>query len=183
MGVASSPQERVEQACDRWGDDEVVARCAALLALGPDDVPTAPGAELAMTLGGLTDESWLATGKPPGHAYWARVWAARALLYVWSSNATSAVLVALDDDHWRVREMAARVVTRRELAEAAELVAARTSDGSPRVRAASATALGVIGEGEHAGVLHALLDDPDAAVARRAAAVLETLRRRLDRAL
>ena len=110
--------------------------------------------ELAMILGGLTDRGWLAGGKPPGHAYWARVWAARALRYVWAESAAPAVVGALGDEHWRVRELAAKVVGDRELGEAAEHLVALLGDDTPRV-ASPPWALGR-GEGEHGAAITAL---------------------------
>ena len=85
-----------------------------------------------MVLGALTDRRWLASGKPPGNSYWARVWAARALRYVWAESAAPAVVAALGDEHWRVREMAAKVVGDRELGEAAERLVGLLDDGTPR---------------------------------------------------
>lgn len=137
--------------------------------------------QLAMMLGNQTDDGWLDGGKPPGHAYWARVWAARALLYVWDDLAGPALRPAMADEQWRVREMAAKVVAARETAAVADAVAALTDDETPRVRAAAARALGVVGEGEHADRLLDLLDDPEALVVRAADRALRVLSRRLDR--
>jgi HEAT repeat protein len=46
-------------------------------------------------------------------------------------------VAALGDEHWRVREMAAKVVARRKLGDAVEAVAALRADPVPRVRAAA----------------------------------------------
>jgi hypothetical protein len=175
-----TPAERVGAACERWGDREVVARCAALLVGGPA-APTGDLLDLALALGGARDRDFLAGGKPPGHAYWARVWAARALRYVWADSAVPAVVAALDDEQWRVREMAAKVVRDRELGEAADRLAELLSDETPRVRAAAARALGSVGEGEHGEALCAAVDDADPAVSRAAMSGLRTLSVRLDR--
>ena len=59
----------------------MVRRSASVLRLGGSDDVAGEDLELAMVLGGLHDPGWLAGGKPPGHGYWARAWAARALLY------------------------------------------------------------------------------------------------------
>lgn len=176
------PAERVTDACVRWGDAEVVRRCATLLRPRPsaiqDDL-----LDLAMVLGDLTDRDWLAGGKPPGHGYWARVWAARALLYVWNDEAARAVLGALADEQWRVREMAARVVHVRELAEAADALVRACTDPVPRVRIAAARALAVVGEAEHTAGLRTLLEAGEPGVAAAGAAALRTLSARLDRVL
>jgi len=113
------PRDRVRRATERWGETEVVRLCSELLRGGSGDVQDRP-LDLAMVLGGLSDRDWLAGGKPPGHGYWARVWAARALLYVWDDSASSSITAALEDEHWRVREMVAKVVALRELGLAAE---------------------------------------------------------------
>lgn len=79
------------------------------------------------------------------NAYWVRVWAARGLLHGWDEPAadvaTPAVVTALGDDAWRVREMAAKVVRRWQLAAATGAVAALKKDDVPRVRAAAARAV------------------------------------------
>jgi HEAT repeat protein len=68
----------------------------------------------------------------------------RALLYVWEDTAEPSVQAGLADESWRVREMAAKVVARRQLGEAlGELVKLR-HDPAARVRAAAARALTVL---------------------------------------
>ncbi len=143
-----TPAERVAEACGRWGDDEVVRRCAALLRLAPGDPVTGDLLDVAAVLGGLRDRDWLAGGKPPGNSYWARAWAARALRYVWSDSASAAIVQALDDDHWRVREMSAKVAGNYEVADSGDRLASLTCDGVPRVRKAAVLALAGVGEGD-----------------------------------
>lgn len=48
------------------------------------------------------------------------MWAARSLLYAWDVEAVPAVLGALGDEAWRVREMAAKVVAHRRLEDGLE---------------------------------------------------------------
>jgi len=176
-----TPKERVAAAVDRWGEDEVVSRCAATLQTDGSTVVTGDLLDLAMVLGSVTDRDWMAEGKPPGHAYWARVWAARALRYVWSERAAGAVVHTLADEQWRVREMAARVVADRQLGEAVPQLVERTTDEVPRVRGAAVRALAVVGEGEHIELVGELVDDPEEVVAAAAQAALDQLVRRLDR--
>lgn len=176
-----TPAERVEAACDRWGEADVVGGCSVLLVLPPGAAPRGVALELAMVLGGLTDRRWLAGGKPPGNAYWARVWAARALRYAWAESAAPAVIRALDDNHWRVREMAAKVVSDRQLGEASDRLATLLGDDTPRVRAAAVGALGEVGEGEHGDAIRTLTSDLDPDVARAGRSALSRLSRRLDR--
>lgn len=171
----------MREACARWGEAEVVDGCTELLRHGR--VVDGERLDLAMVLGGLTDREWLAGGKPPGHAYWAPVWAARALLYVWNDTAAPAVVAALRDEQWRVRELAAKVVLARDVAGAAESLTRCTADPVPRVRVAAVRALAAVGEGEHAPALRAALDDPEPRVADAGRGALQTLSRRLDRGL
>lgn len=107
----------------------------------------------------------------------------RALLYVWDESAGRAVIGALGDEHWRVREMALKVIARREVGPAAEFASRLGADEVPRVRAATARALAVVGEGEHVDAVRALRDDPEPLVARAAASALRMLATRLDRDL
>jgi HEAT repeat protein len=168
----------VAHAVVSFGETEVVDWAAGLLAgsvLG-DSPEHPPLRELSGH-----DEYGYADGSVRG--YWARVWGARALLYAWDPLAIPAIVTGLADEHWRVREMSAKVVRRREVGEAADAAAPLVADDVPRVRAAAVRALGVVGEAEHADVVHGAEDDPDPAVRRAARTALGELRRRLDREL
>lgn len=176
----STPAARVEAAEQRWGRDEVIRRARLLVESG-DDCLAPDLLDLAMMLGELADPQWLSTGKKPGHRYWARVWAVRAFLYVWSDVAAPAVMRALTDDQWRVREMAAKVAARREMGEAADALGRLLMDDVERVRIAAAGALGVVGEGEHAELLKRAADVDSQGQARAARNALERLADRLDR--
>jgi HEAT repeat protein len=122
-----------------------------------------------------------------GVDYWPRVWAARGLLHVQPQVARSEVvpvlMTSLHDSAWRVREMSAKVARRWQVAEAADELAALVGDATPRVRAAAAGALGVVGEFEQADALRSALDDDDPAVRRAADGALDELERRLDRSV
>lgn len=108
--------------------------CIDLLTGGRGD------ADLIVALGGAPAR-WAVTGDPPGPEYWLRVWAARGLLWVWDDSASSAIIVALADDAWRVREMAAKVVRRHMVGDALAAVAECADDRVPRVRAAAERAV------------------------------------------
>jgi HEAT repeat protein len=73
-----------------------------------------------------------------------RVWAARALLYAWDDQALDAVIGALRDEAWRVREMAAKVVARHRIGDALTAVDDLRNDSVPRVRAAAERAMASI---------------------------------------
>lgn len=96
--------------------------------------------ELIVALGGPPAE-WVLTGEPGGPPYWLRVWATRGLLYAWGDEASAVLRLALADDAWRVREMAARVVARYTLEAFGPIVAGLQDDPVPRVRTAAARAL------------------------------------------
>jgi hypothetical protein len=77
-------------------------------------------------------------------AYWLRVWGARGLLWAWDEAAAGDVRRELDDDSWRVREMALKVIARQRLGECVSAVADARSDPVPRVRKAADRALTVL---------------------------------------
>ena len=114
--------------------------CAAVLRGGDAD------ADLLLALGGpparrvLTGES-----RADGEA-WARVWAARGLLWALdeatADQVTPAIAEALADPSWRVREKAAQVVARHHLdVPPTTLQHVVEADPTARVRAAAARAL------------------------------------------
>jgi len=130
-----TPRLSVEQECERRGERAVVSECVALPRGRSVD------GELIIALGGPPAD-WVRTGGEPGPDYWLRVWGARGLLYAWHGLARSAVHSALNDEAWRVREMALRVVAQHGLGEERTLVEAMMrQDDSARVRAAATKAL------------------------------------------
>jgi HEAT repeat protein len=133
-----TPRQSVERECARRGEPEVVAACVVLLAGG--DVDRA----FVFAIGGPAAESVLGPHPRQDQRYFLRVWAARALLYAWDDSARDAVIGALADEHWRVREMAAKVVAKRKLGDALPAVAGLREDPVPRVRAAAARATVVL---------------------------------------
>jgi hypothetical protein len=127
---AKTPQQSVREECTRRGMASVVAGCVDLLKGKPTDD------DLILALGGPPAD-WVRTGEPSGPPYWLRVWAARGLLYAWDESARPTVLKALQDESWRVREMALKVVARHDLQAASERVDELLTDPSARVRAAA----------------------------------------------
>lgn len=177
--TALSPVDRLHHAAALYGSPAAVARLSGPVLIGAD--PDSP--DVLLYLGGAHAQAMI-EGRSRMDDYWFRVWAARSLLYVWDPSVTSAVVAALSDDAWRVREMAAKVCLRRELGEAGDALAILLDDPVPRVRAAACRALGTVGEAEYAPALRTLRDDdPDSVVRTRAAQALERLSRRLDRPL
>ena len=179
----ATPAARVAELADLVGPDEVAAWCADLVAAragaaDPDRPPLAwlggPGTDGLLSLEG---ERW------ETNRYWVRVWGARGLLHCYRPAAGRDVVDALADDHWRVREMAAKVVAAWEVGEAGDALVPLLADPVPRVRAAAARALGAVGEGEHAEPVQDLADDPERAVRQAAQAALRRMSTRLDREL
>ena len=131
--VGPSPREHVRAECDRRGADAVLADCLALLDGDLD-------AERARSLTPRGADKYL-DGREHEDTYWFRVWALRGLLWSWDVRAAPAVCRALDDEAWRVREMAAKVAARHLVGDATEALATRLDDPVPRVRAAAHRAL------------------------------------------
>lgn len=130
-----TPRRSIEVACATHGRDAVTAACLDLLA------------------GREVEARWLqvlAGPRAPEHPVppWPRVWALRGLLWAWDQVATGAVVGALSDDAWRVREMAAKVVARQAVDEALEEVVGLARDPVRRVRVAAERAIrGLSGQG------------------------------------
>jgi len=140
-GWQLTPRQSVELECARRGPAQVVAGCVALLRRQEVDD------NLVLALGGPLGQVVLDDGPRQVHQYWRRVWGARGLLYAWAGNlqsAESAVIEALSDEHWRVREMAAKVVAKRQLGAALERVADLREDKVPRVRAVAERAVVIL---------------------------------------
>jgi hypothetical protein len=183
-GRGLTPRDRVALAGEVLGEPVLLRWCAGLLGGGLRyDDPAQPhltwlGGPHAAWLLGLTPQQ----AEP--HEYWARTWGGRALLHVWDDalpEPVAAVVVALADPAWRVREMAAKVAARREVGQAGEALLPLAEDEVPRVRAAAVRALGLVGEGEALDVARAAQDDGDPAVHRAAELALRRLQQRLDR--
>lgn len=166
-----SPSRRVEIAVERFGERDVVERAVALLA-GAN-----VGEEFLLFVGGKHAQGLL-DGAPA--LYWPELWGARALLTAWSPSAEPAVVAGLTNQAWRVREMCARVVAKRQLA-AIEPLTALLGDEVARVRAAAALAFGVVGDYEQGAAVRRLLDDPEIEVRRAAGEALRQRSVRLGR--
>ena len=158
-------EQRIAAAVAQWGEREVVDRSIALIG------GLSAGDEFLLAVGGRHAEGVL-KGAPV--LYWPELWGTRALLYVWDASAADAVGVALQNQAWRVREMAARVTAVRGLAFTPALVELLTDD-VPRVRAAAARALGAVGSESDAEGIRKLLKDKDVDVRRAAGQGLEAL--------
>lgn len=140
MPAKVTPRKRIEAECERRGTSALVAGCVALLSGHPADD------ELIVALGGQHGTNVLDGYNGGRSGYWPRVWAARALLYVWDEDAVSAVIAATGDAAWRVREMAAKVIAHQQLGDALQAVAKLRTDPVPRVRDAAERAVRILAE-------------------------------------
>ena len=129
------PRERIQRECLRRGKEALVLDCVHLLTGGEVDEA------LVVVLGGAHARALLATGVREPDEYWLRVWAARGLMWAWDDVATDAICAALNDEAWRVREMACKVVGRNNVGDALPTVAHLMSDASPRVQTAARRAV------------------------------------------
>jgi HEAT repeat protein len=127
-----TPRQSIDAECARRGKSAVVAGCTALLAGHDAD----PG--LVIALGGPAAPRVI-SGEDK--QYWLRVWAARGLLWAWDDAAVASVTAALRDDHWRVREMACKVIARHQVGDALPAVVELHDDPVARVRGAAARAM------------------------------------------
>lgn len=159
-------EARIAAAVEQLGVDTVVLRALSLLA-GNNE-----GEEFLLVVGGEHAQGIL-DGAPV--LYWPELWGTRALLYVWNDSAIAGVTAALQNQAWRVREMATRVASTREL-QLQDEVGALLTDDVARVRAAAARALGAIGDDVE--VIRPLLKDPEIEVRRGAQQGIDAIRKR-----
>lgn len=117
---------------DRWREP----RCRCLTLLRGGDVE----GHLVHALAG-PPARWAVHGGDPGPDYWLRVWAIRGLLWHWDEQATDATIRALDDEAWRVREMACNVLARNRVDAALGRLVALREDAVRRVRLAAERAV------------------------------------------
>jgi hypothetical protein len=174
--VGGDPARRVGILVGLTGPDLVADWCGGLVRGADPMDPDQPPLE------------WLGGGHATAYttgvnAYWPRVWGARGLLHVYRPLAEPAVVAGLCDEHWRVREMCAKVARAHEVGAAAAELCARCADEVPRVRAAAVRALAVVGEAEDAGAVRDCVDDSEPSVAASAERALQAMTKRLDRDL
>ena len=174
--AGGKPADRLAVLVALVGPDVVADWCAGLVQ-GAD--PLDPDRAAAGVARGRTCQDY-ASGV---HAYWPRVWGARGLLHGYRPQAEPAVAAGLADEHWRVREMCAKVARAHEVGTAAPALHRCTSDEVTRVRVAALRGLARVGEAEDADAVRHCLDDPEPAVARAAETALREMSRRLDRSL
>jgi hypothetical protein len=133
-----TPRQSVLAECERRGQAAVITGCIGLLeGADADD-------GLIFALGGPAAATVLSGREGGRDGYWPRVWAARGLLHVWADNATPAIIAATDDESWRVREMAAKVIARHQVGDALAAAVTLTADPVLRVAAAADRAVMIL---------------------------------------
>jgi HEAT repeat protein len=135
------PRQSIELECARRGESAVVMGCVALLR--GQDVDDG----LLFALGGPMASVVIHDSPQQRNQYWRRVWGTRGLLYAWLPEAADAIIAALSDEHWRVHEMAAKVIAKRKIGEALHKLSTLRGDAVPRVRAAAERATVVLTPG------------------------------------
>ena len=139
--VREAPRSRILAAAAREGAEPFVRRCVGLLDRREFD------ASLIGILGGDGAAYVLGGGEGGPEGYWPRVWALRALTYVWHDSAAPAAVRACDDGSWRVREMALRVLAAQRLPAGATAARRLTGDDVARVRARAEQVVHRLGAG------------------------------------
>lgn len=162
---------RMEVAIKYYGEAEVVERALSLMD-GNNE-----GEDFLLFVGGEHAQGIL-DGAPV--LYWPELWGLRALQYAWNDTAAPAVVNALHNTAWRVREMAARVIAVREIPAASELIEL-LGDKTPRVRIAVARALAAVGKLDNVEDIRPLLKDTEIEVRRGAQQSIDALRKRFPR--
>lgn len=137
VSTGDAPRARIAAEVARRGQHEVVAGCVTLLRGGTVDE------DLVRVLGGPGGPGFMGTGRPQDE-YWLRVWGARGLLWAADDTAQTAVADALGDEHWRVREMALKVIARHHWGDLLDDVVPLEADPVARVRAAATRTLRVL---------------------------------------
>jgi hypothetical protein len=104
--------------------------------------------DFVICLGGPAALRLLGDGLPDDQRYWLRVWAARGLLWAGPPERVELLRSALVDGHWRVREMACKVVARHCVGDLLDTVTRLQADPVQRVRTAAFRAAATIVEAE-----------------------------------
>ena len=131
LAPGALPRDLAAGAVDLYGRAHVIEWCEELLAgRATDDDPSWP------------DIAWLG-GTVGWVPYWTRTWGARGLLHVGPPARPAIVLAALEDESWRVREMALKVIRRHGIDDPDGRVDRLVEDPAERVRVQAWMALGL----------------------------------------
>ena len=136
LPLDASPAVLVGLAVERWGSRGLMDRCVRLYR----EMHWGEEPELMAYLAGTKGLRWVELGFGV-QDYFVRTWPLRAMLYAWDRSAEPTVIHALQDEHWRPREMALKVVAKRQIGCKAEVASMVRDDPVPRVRAAAERAM------------------------------------------
>lgn len=136
LPLDAHPRVLIGLAVQRWGERGLMDRCVRLYR----EMSWGAEPELMSYLAGRKGTKWVELGFGV-QSYFVRTWALRAMLYGWDESASPTVIKALDDEHWRPREMALKVIARRLTAGDVAAVERLSEDPVPRVRVAALRAL------------------------------------------
>ena len=136
LPLDAQPSVLIGLAVERWGPRGLMDRCVRLYR----EMDWGGEPELMSFLAGRAGPRWVELGFGT-QGYFVRTWALRAMLYAWHESAATTVIGALEDEHWRPREMALKVIAKRLVDNEVDAVARLRDDPVPRVRAAARRAL------------------------------------------
>jgi hypothetical protein len=140
LPLDAHPSVLIGLAVERWGQRGLMDRCVHLYReMDWGDEP-----ELMSFVAGENGLRWVELGFGV-QGYFVRTWALRAMLYAWDESASKTVIDALEDEHWRPREMALKVVAKRLIDSDVDAVARLRDDPVPRVQAAARRAMELLG--------------------------------------
>jgi hypothetical protein len=144
LPLDAHPSVLIGLAVERWGQRGLMDRCVHLYReMDWGDEP-----ELMSFVAGENGLRWVELGFGV-QGYFVRTWALRAMLYAWDESASKTVIDALEDEHWRPREMALKVVAKRLIDSDVDAVARLRDDPVPRVQAAARRAMELLGRERH----------------------------------
>lgn len=153
LPLDAHPSMLIGLAVERWGPRGLMDRCVRLYhKMDWGDEP-----ELMSFLAGRAGPRWVELGLG-SQGYFVRTWALRAMLYAWHESGSTTVIDALEDEHWRPREMALKVVAKRRVDGDVAAVARLQDDPVPRVRAAARRALERLSRDARRGERHSARD-------------------------
>lgn len=148
--MAWTPRDGSRSLANRLGEADAVDVLVRLLSGGvPErDLLWAPYRGVLLDIGDGHAERLMVDESGRRLDYWPRVWAARALAYVGTTDAGPALLAALGDEHWRVRMTAIQTIGRLGIDDATSALVACLKDEHPRVASAAILALERVGKEE-----------------------------------
>ena len=136
LPLHAHPSVLIGLAVERWGPRGLMDRCVRLYR----EMDWGDEAALMSFLAGRAGPRCVELGFGT-QSYFVRTWALRAMLYAWDESASTTVIDALEDERWRPREMALKVVAKRLVDGDVDAVARLRDDPVPRVQAAASRAL------------------------------------------